>query len=733
MHFNVDINSLELIQDPNPFGSTPTAINLKRGDSVPVEVTFFRDGIADLLPSSTVLSFGAKPLGEHDTDPVILLSEFSLTSDATAAATLTAGAVSATTITAGGTGYSSAPAVTVSAPAAAVTATATAAISAGAVSAATVTNGGHYYANAPTVTVSAPDTATTATATSALTSGVVSAVAVTNGGGFYNAAPPVTFAAPPAFVTATASATIGASATVEWIAPVKGGGYYATAPAVTIAAPATPQRAMGFVFIRPSGIGGDYCVDLGAILGGGSGYSTVPTVTITPDITDPTGADATAEAVIANGKVTALIITNPGNGLYTTVPYVTIDLPTVSTATATATISNGIVNGYTITDPGGGYMTAPAVIVAAPPNPAAATGTATLTGGIVTGVTVTSGGSGYITPPEITIAAPAGTTSQAAATAAVSGGVVSAITITAAGSGYITPPTVTVAAPPEKRTATLTARISNGSVSALGIDDAGFGYTAAPTVTIEAAPLKYIGTANLNTTALNALFLIDGNTANDPAAIDLTAEFTWQLPAGLPTSTKSFLLSVENDVVRDGEAAPVPTPTADVWLESQRPATIISQSAPVDGSLQRESLTVTGTATTSGLYKVSMTGSDLGTASPVEMMVQFETGQNSTACATAIEEVLLSNSWITDAYLIDRAANVVYFNRKVDAELDATLNMSLANEDGGGINNVASSALESHVAGTPGKLGQFIIVAADGIYMCIAETPEYRWKAIASI
>jgi hypothetical protein len=437
--------------------------------------------------------------------------------------------------------------------------------------------------------------------------------------------------------------------------------------------------------------------------------------------------------VIANGKVTALIVTNYGNGLYSRRPIVTIALPTVSTATATADISGGLVTGYTVTDPGAGYMAAPAVIVAAPPSPTTATATATLTAGVVTGVTVTAGGNGYTEAPVVAIAPPAGTLATAAATAAISGGAVTGLTITNAGSGYLTAPTATIAAPPAPAPATVSAVLTAGVVTGLAITSPGSGYTAAPTVTIEAAPLKYIGTANLNTTALNALFLIDGNTANDPAAIDLTAEFTWQLPDGPPTSTKSFLLSVENDVVRDGEAAPVPTPTADVWLESQRPAATISMSAPVDGSLQRESLTVTGTATTSGLYKVTMTGLDLGTASPVELMVQFETGQNSTACATAIEEVLLSNSWITDAYLIDRAANVVYFNRKVDAELDATLNMSLANEDGGGINNVASSALESHVAGTPGKLGQFIIVSADGIYMCIAETPEYRWKGIASI
>lgn len=54
----------------------------------------------------------------------------------------------------GGSGYTSAPTVTVSAPVAGVTATATAAITGGVVTSITVTNGGSGYTTMPTVTLS---------------------------------------------------------------------------------------------------------------------------------------------------------------------------------------------------------------------------------------------------------------------------------------------------------------------------------------------------------------------------------------------------------------------------------------------------------------------------------------------------------------------------------------------------------------------------------------------------
>jgi photosystem II stability/assembly factor-like uncharacterized protein len=70
----------------------------------------------------------------------------------------------------------------------------------------------------------------------------------------------------------------------------------------------------------------------------------------------------------------------------------------------------------------------------------------------------------------------------------------------------------------------------------------------------------YSANPSFNTVALNALFLIDGNEANDPAYVDLMAEFTWKVGSGAPTSTKTFRFRVHNDVVRGDELTPTPAP-----------------------------------------------------------------------------------------------------------------------------------------------------------------------------
>jgi hypothetical protein len=65
-------------------------------------------------------------------------------------------------------------------------------------------SGGSGYTTAPTVTFSAPATGTTATGTATITSGVVTGVTITNPGSGYTSAPTVTFsAAPSGGVTAT--------------------------------------------------------------------------------------------------------------------------------------------------------------------------------------------------------------------------------------------------------------------------------------------------------------------------------------------------------------------------------------------------------------------------------------------------------------------------------------------------------------------------------------------------
>ena len=77
----------------------------------------------------------------------------------------------------------------------------------------TITNGGSGYTSAPTVTIAAPGgSGTTATATATINgSGVVTGVTITSAGGGYSAAPAVTFSAPSSGTTATGTAVLGSA------------------------------------------------------------------------------------------------------------------------------------------------------------------------------------------------------------------------------------------------------------------------------------------------------------------------------------------------------------------------------------------------------------------------------------------------------------------------------------------------------------------------------------------
>lgn len=80
-----------------------------------------------------------------------------------------------------------------------------------------------------------------------------------------------------------------------------------------------------------------------AVTNGGSGYSNNPTCTITaPDFpsgmqVNPNGAQATAQAIVQNGVITAIDITYGGDGYYQ--PQITITDPTGTGATATVQVS----------------------------------------------------------------------------------------------------------------------------------------------------------------------------------------------------------------------------------------------------------------------------------------------------------------------------------------------------------------------------------------------------------
>ncbi len=274
---------------------------------------------------------------------------------------------------------------------------------------------------------------------------------------------------------------------------------------------------------------------------GGRGYSStnLPKVLI---VSTTGGSAATAVAVVnASGVITGFTVTNQGSGYSNTIPpSVVIASPsppakdsggvdTNAVATGNAVVSDGRIYDVEITNTGSGYTTPPEVIFSG--GGALGNGnviaTAEINAGSVTGVTVTNGGGvlngagtaslgtsgeipviaatsrgmGYTSPPTVVIGAPL--IVQALISIGRNGNSVNtnpaAVTYVNRGSGYLTPPVVTFAntgwqgyfaAPKVKFTssgvtgalATAARNTTTGAITSVSIQDGGSGYTTAPAV-----------------------------------------------------------------------------------------------------------------------------------------------------------------------------------------------------------------------------------------------------------
>ncbi len=144
----------------------------------------------------------------------------------------TTGVAPAIAVTAGGTGYTSAPTVTIG-PGGGINAayaTATAHSVLGPVTAITLTNGGTGYTSVPGVTITG-SSGSGATATAVISGGQVTKINLTNGGSGYTSTPTVSIAGGNGS-GATASATIKADAVAKVILD-NPGTYYNSAPPVS--------------------------------------------------------------------------------------------------------------------------------------------------------------------------------------------------------------------------------------------------------------------------------------------------------------------------------------------------------------------------------------------------------------------------------------------------------------------------------------------------------------------
>ena len=245
------------------------------------------------------------------------------------------GSVGSVGITNTGSGYTTPPTVTVSAPnqSNGIQATIVASISnaASTITNISITSGGSGYTSFPSVTIAAPTSPYGIQAqaiVTSITSGAVSSIQITNPGYGYSTAPSVTFSSG----SAAATAVIG-SGLVSSLSITNAGSGYTSAPTISfsggggsgaaaVAGPLTFKTGTIGILVTTSG----------------TGYSSVPSVVI--DAAPSGGTNAAATAIVFGGQVTQVIVTNPGAG-YTTVPSVSFSGGSPTTAaTATALLTS---------------------------------------------------------------------------------------------------------------------------------------------------------------------------------------------------------------------------------------------------------------------------------------------------------------------------------------------------------------------------------------------------------
>jgi hypothetical protein len=167
------------------------------------------------------------------------------------------GPVTALTLTNPGSGYTSAPTVTIGSPTGGSPVQATATATVGAlVSSISVASGGAGYSSTPTVTIN-DSTGSGATAQATVVGGAITAITVTNPGSLYTA-PTVTINdATGTGATATAS-VVGSHGVLYALNLTNGGEGYTTTPVITVAAPTGtgPVTALATATVLLGGCGG---------------------------------------------------------------------------------------------------------------------------------------------------------------------------------------------------------------------------------------------------------------------------------------------------------------------------------------------------------------------------------------------------------------------------------------------------------------------------------------------
>jgi len=246
-------------------------------------------------------------------------------------------------------------------------------ISVGSVGSVGITNTGSGYTTPPDVTVSAPNQANgvqaTVVASISNAASTITNISITSGGTAYTSFPTVTIAPPtnPYGVQAQAvvtSITGGAVSSIQITNP--GYGYTAT-PAITFSSGAAAATA----------VVGSGLVSSLTVTNAGSGYTSAPTLTFTGG--GGSGAAAVAGPLTFAVGTIGVLVTTSGTGYASAPTVIFTGGGYTRIAVATAIVFGGIVTGIIVTDPGAGYTSAPSVSFSGGSPTTAATATALLT------------------------------------------------------------------------------------------------------------------------------------------------------------------------------------------------------------------------------------------------------------------------------------------------------------------------------------------------------------------
>jgi len=219
--------------------------------------------------------------------------------------------------------------------------------------------------------------------------------------------------------------------------------------------------------------------------------------------------------------------------------------------------------------------------------------------------------------------------------------------------------------------------------------DATFAQSAAPTDPEEIDDAKWTASPSLNTFALNDLFLIDGDPTNDPQFVDLSAEFTWIADGDAgPTTIRTVVFRVLNDVVRGDEGTPLELPTPAQWLlgattptNGEPPTATLNPAGDDNDILLTDS---SGTRTTAQIVIDAVTDRTQIAASETAGAVVFTSGDkrlltvsgavtagvNGTLTKTAFEA---ANEWSSNGLTLDENDGVNAFTHVIDIAGDVAV------------------------------------------------------------